>query len=115
MTTRAMTAGEHAQTARDFLAAPDREFAAGDRLQGSEKLYGAATLAVSSIMMFAGVFRGSFGPAREDDHSQGIVEAGFLPVGIQAPEIIDDVTVRQRFLPLSDYGRAGGISILSAR
>ena len=46
MTTKEMTIPEHAQTARDFLAASDREFAAGDHLQGSEKLYGAATQAV---------------------------------------------------------------------
>ena len=49
MTTREMTVAEHAQTARDFLAASDREFAAGDHLQGSEKLYGAATQAVIAI------------------------------------------------------------------
>ena len=44
-----MTAAEHAQTAREFLAASDREFAAGDHLQGSEKLYGAATQAIIAI------------------------------------------------------------------
>ncbi len=49
MTTKEMTAAEHAQTARDFLAASDREFAAGDHLQGSEKLCGAATQAVIAI------------------------------------------------------------------
>ena len=49
MTTKEMTIPEHAQTARDFLAASDREFAAGDHLQGSEKLYGAATQAVIAI------------------------------------------------------------------
>ena len=49
MTTKAMTAPEHAQTARDFLAASDREFAAGDHLQGSEKLSGAATQSVIAI------------------------------------------------------------------
>ena len=49
MTTREMTAAEHAQTAHEFLAASDREFAAGDHLQGSEKLYGAATKAIIAI------------------------------------------------------------------
>ena len=49
MTTKEMTAAEHAQTARDFLAASDQEFAAGDHLQGSEKLYGAATQAIIAI------------------------------------------------------------------
>ena len=37
---------DHGQTAREFLAASDREFAAGDRLQASEKLWGAASHAV---------------------------------------------------------------------
>ena len=49
MTSKDMSALEHAQTARDFLAASDREFAAGDHLQGSEKLYGAATQAIIAI------------------------------------------------------------------
>jgi hypothetical protein len=49
MTTREMNAAERSQTARDFLAASDREFAAGDHLQGSEKLYGAATQAIIAI------------------------------------------------------------------
>ncbi len=49
MTAKEMTAAEHAQTARDFLAAADREFAAGDHLQGSEKLYGAATQAIIAV------------------------------------------------------------------
>ena len=49
MTTREMTVQQHAQTAREFLTASNREFAAGDHLQGSEKLYGAATQAVIAI------------------------------------------------------------------
>ena len=48
-TEKEMMAAEHAQTARDFLAASDREFAAGDHLQGSEKLYGAATQAIIAV------------------------------------------------------------------
>ena len=49
MTTKEMSAEEHAQTARDFLVVSDREFAAGDHLQGSEKLYGAATQAIIAL------------------------------------------------------------------
>ena len=49
MATREMSAAEHAQTARDFLAASDHEFATGDHLQGSEKLYGAATQAIIAL------------------------------------------------------------------
>ena len=49
MTTRAMTTEEHARTAREFLAAAEREFADGDDLQASEKLWGAASHAVKAI------------------------------------------------------------------
>ena len=41
-----MVIDEHIQTAGDFLAAADREFDAGDILQGSEKLWGAASHAL---------------------------------------------------------------------
>ena len=44
-----MLTQEHTQTARDFLIASDREFAAGDILQGSEKLWGAAAHAVMAL------------------------------------------------------------------
>lgn len=44
-----MLTQEHSQTARDFLAASDREFAVGDILQGSEKLWGAAAHAVMAV------------------------------------------------------------------
>ena len=37
---------DHGQTARGFLEASDAEFASGDHLQASEKLWGAATHAV---------------------------------------------------------------------
>ena len=51
MASKEMNAAEHAETARDFLAASasDREFVAGDHLQGSEKLYGAATQAIIAV------------------------------------------------------------------
>ncbi len=40
---------EHIQTAQDFLDAADSEFAGGDRLQGSEKMWGAAAHAVMAV------------------------------------------------------------------
>ena len=40
---------DHLQTAQDFLTASDREFSAGDHLQASEKLWGAATHAVMAV------------------------------------------------------------------
>ena len=44
-----MLTQEHTQTAQDFLTASDREFDAGDVLQGSEKLWGAAAHAVMAV------------------------------------------------------------------
>jgi hypothetical protein len=44
---------DHALTAQDFLTASDREFAAGDVLQASEKLWGAAGAAAHAIMAVA--------------------------------------------------------------
>ena len=41
-----MRMGEHIETAQSFLEAADREFAAGDHLQASEKLWGAASHAI---------------------------------------------------------------------
>ena len=44
-----MTAEDHARTALQFLEHSDREFADGDSMQGSEKLCGAASHAVTAI------------------------------------------------------------------
>ena len=44
-----MQTKEHAQTAREFLVAADREFEAGDHLQASEKLWGAASHALIAV------------------------------------------------------------------
>ena len=41
-----MQVQDHVQTALDFLDASDREFAAGDNMQASEKLWGAASHAM---------------------------------------------------------------------
>ena len=44
-----MQTTEHTQTAQDFLEAADREFEAGDDLQGSEKMWDAAAHAVMMV------------------------------------------------------------------
>ena len=44
-----MLVDEHVRTARDFLEAAKREFAAGDELQASEKMWGAASHAVRAV------------------------------------------------------------------
>ena len=45
-----MLATEHVETARQFLNDADREFEAGDMLQASEKLWGAASHVVITEM-----------------------------------------------------------------
>ena len=49
-----MTEQEYARSARKFLVDSDREFAAGERQQASEKLYGAANEALTAIAMRRG-------------------------------------------------------------
>ena len=61
MTTREeMTAQDHARAALDFLEHSDREFAAGDTMQGSEKLWGAASHAVTAIAKRRGWRHGKY-------------------------------------------------------
>lgn len=45
-----MDSKKHVETAREFLEASDREFEAGEVLQASEKLWGAATHALMAVM-----------------------------------------------------------------
>ena len=84
MTTKEINSQEHAQTARDFLVASDREFAAGDDLQGSEKLYGATTHVVSALAQQRGWQYRSHRSMKNaafrlaDEYDDPLVLAGFL-------------------------------------
>ena len=49
MATTTMSATEHRQVARDFLAASDQEFDRGDVLRGANKLWSAAAHSIMSI------------------------------------------------------------------
>ena len=60
-----METQEHVQTARDFLEAADQEFASGDHLQGSEKLWGAASHAVMAVAQQRGLPFGSHSALKE--------------------------------------------------
>ncbi len=79
-----MLAREHAQKAQEFLEASDREFATGDILQASEKLWGAATHAVMSAAQRNGKKPGSHRGFIEavarlaEEHNDASLEAGFL-------------------------------------
>ncbi len=50
---------DHALTAQDFLEASDREFAAGDVLQASEKLWGATAHAIMAVTNHRGLEHGT--------------------------------------------------------
>ena len=60
-----MLTEDHIQTAKDFLDAADREFVAGDELQGSEKLWGAASHAVMAAAIRRGWKSGSHRALKE--------------------------------------------------
>ena len=54
-----MLVRDHTQTAQEFLAASDREFAVGDTLQASEKLWGAAAHAIMAVAQQRGLEHGT--------------------------------------------------------
>ena len=59
-TKREMTVDDHVQTALQFLEHSQREFAAGEPMQGSEKLWGAASHSVMAIAKQRGWRHGSY-------------------------------------------------------
>ena len=60
-----MLTNDHAAKALEFLAQSDAEFAEGDRLQASEKLWGAATHAVIAAAQQRGWRHGSHRALKE--------------------------------------------------
>ena len=79
-----MLTNDHAAKALEFLAQSDAEFAEGDRLQASEKLWGAATHAIMAAAQQRGWRHGSHRALKEaaeqlsDDHNDPLIEYGFL-------------------------------------
>ena len=79
-----MLTDDHAAKALEFLAQSDAEFAEGDRLQASEKLWGAATHAIMAAAQQRGWRHGSHRALKEaaeqlsDDHNDPLIEYGFL-------------------------------------
>ncbi len=59
-----MLAADHIQTVRGFLVKADLEFAAGDPLQASEKLWGAASHVVIAVAQQRGWDHNSHGALR---------------------------------------------------
>ena len=79
-----MNVQEHVKTAQDFLNAADREFAAGDHLQGSEKLWGAASHAVMAAAQQNGWPYGSHRAMKStarrlaEQHEEPLLLGGFV-------------------------------------
>ena len=61
-----MRADEHVRTARDFLVKSDQYFDEDDRLQGSEKLWGAAAHAILALSRMRRWSLGSHSRIREN-------------------------------------------------
>jgi uncharacterized protein (UPF0332 family) len=79
-----MLVQEHVQTAREFLEAADGEFAAGDMVRGSEKMWGAASHAVMAVAQQQGWPFGSHRALKNAverfvvEHSDPAIRSGFL-------------------------------------
>ncbi len=78
-----MLADDHAQTALDFLSASDREFDAGNRRQGSLKLWDAATHAMIAAAQQQGWPHDGHRALKEaaerltDEYGDSLIEYGF--------------------------------------
>ena len=84
-----MLTGEHSQTAQDFLATSDSEFVAGDILQGSEKLWGAAAHAVMAVAQQRGW--------RFGDHRALQAAANRLADELREPILANNFSVAEKF------------------
>ncbi len=78
-----MLTEDHSRTALAFLAASDREFASGDRLHASEKLWGASAHSLMAVAMRQGSRLGSHSSFRDtaellsDEQNDPSIEYGF--------------------------------------
>ena len=78
-----MQTRDHVRTARVFLTAADREFTAGDHLQASEKLWGAASHALIAVAQQRNLPHGSHRALKKaaqllvDETGDGTLHAGF--------------------------------------
>lgn len=82
-----MLTQEHAQTAQEFLDVADEEFADGDMLQGSEKMWGAAAHAVMAVAQQRDWPFGSHGALRiAVRRLSGELDDPFLIAGFVAAE-----------------------------
>ena len=84
-----MRAEEHVETAWDLLAESDLRFASGNRVQGSEMLWGAAAHAILAVSRTRRWGIGS--------HSRLKENADRLSVALADSDIADDFQVAEKF------------------
>lgn len=84
-----MRAEEHVETARDLLVKSDLHFADGDRLQGSEMLWGAAAHAILTVSRLRGWRLGG--------HARLCENASRLSGELGEPHLSTDFDAAERF------------------
>ena len=84
-----LTPDEHVRTAYEFLERSERELSSGDKLQASEKLWGAAAHAMTAIMLRQGT--------RGRSHRELKIAAKRLSTDLQDPHIYAGFLAAEKF------------------
>ena len=84
-----LTLDEHVRTAYEFLEHSERELSSGDKLQASEKLWGAAAHAMTAIMLRQGT--------RGRSHRDLKMAAKRLSTDLQDPHIYAGFLAAEKF------------------
>ncbi len=84
-----MTVTDHVRTALEFLEHSEREFANGDELQGSEKLWGAASHSVMAVAKQRGW--------RFSKHNAKVAAVNRLAEEFEEPLLVSDFLLAEQF------------------
>ena len=84
-----MTIADHVRTAVEFLERSEREFSNGDELQGSEKLWGAASHSVMAVATRRGW--------RYSKHNAKVAAVNRLSQEFDEPALLSDLLVAEQF------------------
>jgi len=90
-----MNVREHIETARYFLAESKREFAAGDDLKGSRKMWDAAECAVSAVALARGW--------EHSRHEDLFAAAIMLPSEFDDSAFVGGFAVAEKFRENAEY------------
>ncbi len=84
-----MTVADHVRTALEFLEHSEREFSNGDELQGSEKLWGAASHSVMAVAMQRGW--------RFSKHNAKVAAVNRLAQEYSEPSLVSEFFAAEQF------------------